>query len=119
MFVGKAKSLPNSGMLLHSCRLRPYSQNWTRLERLVRDKDSSLLRILTNCWRKKFYNTGPGLFGADVCRKNARRRNFGKNRFFLKKIVKPLTTERSVALVIKLFRRNYVTICVSSVKIIS
>ncbi len=45
MFVGKARSLPLSGVL-----------GW---KGLARDKHSSLLRILLNYRRKKFSNIGP------------------------------------------------------------
>jgi hypothetical protein len=34
-------------------------KRYTRLERLARDKHSSLLRTLINYGRKKFYNIGP------------------------------------------------------------
>jgi hypothetical protein len=47
--VGKAKRL-HLGRLLH------YPQ--TRLERLARDKHTSLLRTFVNYVRKKFYNIG-------------------------------------------------------------
>jgi hypothetical protein len=47
--VGKAKRL-HLGRLLH------YPQ--TRLERLARDKHTSLLRTFVNYGRKKFYNIG-------------------------------------------------------------
>jgi hypothetical protein len=42
---------------------RPHS-HLTRLERLARDKHSSLLRKSVNYGRKKFYSTGPGRFKA-------------------------------------------------------
>jgi hypothetical protein len=34
-------------------------KHWTRLNRLARDKPSSLLRKSVNYGRKKFYDTGP------------------------------------------------------------
>jgi hypothetical protein len=34
-------------------------ESWTRLEKLVRDKPSSLLRKLVNYGQKMFYNIGP------------------------------------------------------------
>jgi hypothetical protein len=36
-------------------------KNKTRLEKLARDKHSSLLRTFVNCGRKKFYGIGPRL----------------------------------------------------------
>jgi hypothetical protein len=41
----------------------------TRLERLSRDKHSSLLRSLANYDRKKFYNIGPGCVFAKLLTK--------------------------------------------------
>ncbi len=54
MFVGKARSLPQSASLT-----RKHS---TRLERIAIDKHSSLLRKSVNYGRKKFYSTGPCIF---------------------------------------------------------
>ncbi len=79
MFVGKATRVERLFTLVGSVLTHKIGLDWKGLS------GTKTLRILTNYRRKKFYNTGPGLFGADVCRKNARRRNFGKNRFFLKK----------------------------------
>ncbi len=63
MFVGKARSLPNSGSperfsdrVGSCCTNRPQA----RLERRATDKHSSLLRTFINYGRKKFYNIAPG-----------------------------------------------------------
>jgi len=62
MFVGEARSLPYRGAPErcftwigsgHTCK------HWTWLERLARDKHSSLLRKYVNYGSKKFYSTGP------------------------------------------------------------
>ncbi len=61
MFVGKARSLPKSGAPKR-CFIWAGSgstHKLTRLERLGRDKPSSLLRKFVNYERKKFYNIGP------------------------------------------------------------
>ncbi len=64
MFVGKARSIPYS-----EAPERYFTwtwvdsgltwKHWTLLEKLVRDKHSSLLRELVNCGQKMFYNIGP------------------------------------------------------------
>jgi hypothetical protein len=45
--------------VLHSGRIWPYPQTSTRLEKLARDKHSSLLRKAIKYGQKKFYNIGP------------------------------------------------------------
>ncbi len=62
MFVGKARSLPESGVLFGCSTQVGYSlthKHQSRLERLARDKHSSLLRTFVNYGRKKFYNVDP------------------------------------------------------------
>ncbi len=62
MFVGKAKAYARVEQLkCTSLVLGPglSYKHWTRLERLVRDKHSSLLRKFVNYDRKEFYNIGP------------------------------------------------------------
>jgi hypothetical protein len=62
MFVGKARSLLLSGAC-ERCFIHLgsslTSKHETRLERLARDKHSSLLRKSVNYGQKKFYNIGP------------------------------------------------------------
>ncbi len=57
-----AQSLPQSGAP-EKCFTRVGSgltgKHQTRLERLAKDKHSSLLRKSVNCSRNKFYDTGP------------------------------------------------------------
>ncbi len=66
MFVGRARSLPQSGssercfICLGSSLASKYQ---TRLERSASDKNSSLLRKFVNYGRKKFYNIGPRWLG--------------------------------------------------------
>jgi hypothetical protein len=62
MFVGKAEDHP----IEESFRCSALGQapglalkQKTRLERLARDKNSSLLRKFVNYGREKFYNIGP------------------------------------------------------------
>jgi hypothetical protein len=50
---------PSTWKVLHSGRLWPYPQHWTRLERLARDKHSSSLGKNVNYGCKKFYSTDP------------------------------------------------------------
>jgi hypothetical protein len=59
MFTGKSRAYPNEAPL----RLAPgfTHKHCTRLERLARDKHSSLLRKFVNYNCKKFYNIGPRL----------------------------------------------------------
>jgi hypothetical protein len=45
--------------VLHSCRLWPNTQHYTRLEKLTRDKHCSLLQRFVNYDRKKVYNVVP------------------------------------------------------------
>jgi hypothetical protein len=56
MFVGKAGAYPRVEHLVGSGLTR---KHWTRLERLARDKRSSLLRKFVTYGRKNFYNIGP------------------------------------------------------------
>ncbi len=62
MFVGKDRSLPMSGTserhFIHLCSSL-ISKHYTRLERLVMDKHSSLLWKSVNYGQKKFYSIGP------------------------------------------------------------
>jgi hypothetical protein len=62
MFVGKDRSLPYCGAS-ERCFIHLgsglTSKHWARLERLARDKHSSLLQKTVNYGRKKFYNIGP------------------------------------------------------------
>jgi hypothetical protein len=62
MIVGEARGLPESGASAR-CFTEVGSgltnNHYTRLERLVRDKHSSLLRKFVNYGQKKFYNIGP------------------------------------------------------------
>ncbi len=62
MFVGKARGLPWSGAPVR-CLIWIGSgftcKHETMLERLTRDKHSSLLQKSVNYGRKKFYSTGP------------------------------------------------------------
>jgi hypothetical protein len=61
MFVGKARSLPQRTTpekRFHLSRLQPYSQKF-RLEKIARDKHSSLLQIFVNYGRKKLLTLGP------------------------------------------------------------
>jgi hypothetical protein len=61
-FVGKAMDLPWSGAPERCFTLVDPSlagKFWTRLERLARDKHSSLLRKYVNYSHNKFYSTGP------------------------------------------------------------
>ncbi len=65
IFVGEAKSLPLRGAPKRCFTWIGYGlthKRWTRLERLARDKHSSLSQKNVNCGHKKFYNTGPGMF---------------------------------------------------------
>ncbi len=57
MFVGKAGSLPKSRAPERGFSGQTHKQ-WTRLERLARDKNSILLQTIVNYERKKFYNIG-------------------------------------------------------------
>jgi len=60
MFVGEARSLSYSGAPERSLTLVGSGltrKHWTRLERLARDKNSSLWKSV-NYDRKKFYSTG-------------------------------------------------------------
>jgi hypothetical protein len=50
MFAGKAGAYPSEASFRCSTL-----GHWTGLERLARDKHSSLLRKFVNCGRKKFY----------------------------------------------------------------
>jgi hypothetical protein len=62
MFVGKVKSQPERGSSFRYSTWVGYSLSHTykaRLERLVSEKHSSLLRTFVNYERKKFYNFGP------------------------------------------------------------
>jgi hypothetical protein len=63
MFVGKATGLPESGAP-ERCFAWVGSgltnKHYTGLERLAKDKRSSLLRKFVNYGCKKFYSTGPG-----------------------------------------------------------
>ncbi len=62
MFVGKARSLPQSGAHERCITLVGSvlnHNNQTRLERPARDQHSSLLRTFVNYGRKKVYNTEP------------------------------------------------------------
>ncbi len=45
--------------VLHSARLRLTCKHWNRLERLARDKQSSLQQTFVNYSYKKFYDIGP------------------------------------------------------------
>ncbi len=62
MFVGKARNLPQNGapercfICIGSSITSKYQ---TSLERLARDKHSSVLRKFVNYGQKKFYNIGP------------------------------------------------------------
>ncbi len=62
MFVGKAGSLPLSGVgeRCFTCKCCSFiHKQLTRLERPSKDKHSSLLRIFINYKRKRFHNIGP------------------------------------------------------------
>ncbi len=64
MFVGKARGLPKSGSPQRCFNLVGpglASKHWTRLERLAKDKHSSVLRRSVNYGHNKFYSTGPRL----------------------------------------------------------
>jgi hypothetical protein len=54
-------SLPNFSSLVSCLWVGPglARKHWTRLEKLARDKHSSLLRKSVNYGRNKFYSTGP------------------------------------------------------------
>jgi hypothetical protein len=62
LFMGKARSLPLNGApergftWVGSCLARKHK---SIIERLAKDKHSSLLRIFVTYGRKKFYNIGP------------------------------------------------------------
>jgi len=65
MFVGEVRSLTFRGAPERCFTQVGYGlthKRWTRLERLARDKHSSLLQKYVNYGHKKFYNTGPGMF---------------------------------------------------------
>ncbi len=62
MFVGKARSLPQRATpdkMFHLGRLQPHSRTFIQLEKLAKDKHSSLLQKFVNYGQKKFYNIGP------------------------------------------------------------
>ncbi len=64
MFLGKARSLPYSGVFERGficLGSNLISSHYSRLERLARDKHSSLLRKSLNYGQKKVYNIGPRL----------------------------------------------------------
>ncbi len=57
MFVRKAGTYPSGGpksTFPLGLGSGPYKKHWTRLERLARDKQYSLLQTLVNYGRKKF-----------------------------------------------------------------
>jgi hypothetical protein len=71
MFVGKARSQPSigapekfftPGRCFSELGFGPTPKHQTRLERLARDKRSSLLRKFVNYDRKRFYNVDTWLF---------------------------------------------------------
>jgi hypothetical protein len=65
MFMVKASSLTESGVSFR-CSNRigsgPNRKHKTRLERLIREKRSSILRKFVNYGCKKFITLGPGLY---------------------------------------------------------
>jgi hypothetical protein len=60
MFVGEAESLPYTFQVLYKSRLRPYLQTLDRLEKLARDKSSSLILKLVSYGQKSFMTLAPG-----------------------------------------------------------
>jgi hypothetical protein len=60
MFVGKARSLPQSGVHERCFTWIGITlKHYTILERVARDKHSNLLRKLVTYSRKRYYNIGP------------------------------------------------------------
>jgi hypothetical protein len=63
MFVRKVGAYPSGvpkGSSLYSKALGLFHKHSTRLERLARDKHTSLLRTFANYGRKSFVTLGPG-----------------------------------------------------------
>jgi hypothetical protein len=61
MFAGEAKSLPTFQVLRSRVGSWPHLQTLDWLERLARDKHSSILRKSVNYGCKKLYRIGPWL----------------------------------------------------------